>query len=402
VMMVFVALCEVLAPSLLPLLVPGFPPDTMAHAVRLTRIVLPGQLAFLAAGVVAATIYSRESFWAPALAPLFYNLGILAGGLLWGPGIDGFAWGVLLGSFGGVLGLPFIAARKTLRWSPRVDLRDRDFLDFMKLSLPLMLGFSLLTVDEWFGRWLGSKWTGTLTHLNNARRLMLVPTAVLGQATAMASLPFLTRLHAEGRTVERDRVLGVALAKVAAVTAVAGLGLAALAPAAVVLVFGRGAYGPEDVRVTASLLEVYALAVPAWGLQAVAVRAFYAARDTLTPMLLATVITVLMAPVYGVLAHAWGPVGIPAAGAVGMWVNAVVTLIALRRRGIRPDLAVAVSDGLKALGAATVVGAAVLWVRQAGGDWGRTPSGALVLGGGGGLLFGGLILFFLRRGPRVR
>ncbi len=51
----FVIVGGVAAPWLVPLLVPGFPAETMEHAVHLTRIVLPAQLAFLVGGVVAAT-----------------------------------------------------------------------------------------------------------------------------------------------------------------------------------------------------------------------------------------------------------------------------------------------------------------------------------------------------------
>lgn len=397
VMVVLILLAWVAAPWLVPLLVPGFDPETLAHTTRLTRILLPAQFAFLAGGLVQATLYARERFLAPAMAPLIYNLGILGGGVLLGPDIDGFAWGALVGAFAGPLALPLIATRRSIRFSPRIDLGDRDFVEFIKLSLPLMVGFSLLTVDEWFGRWLGSHWEGTLTHLNNARRLMLVPTAILGQAMAMASLPFLARLHAEGQTDERDRVLGIALSRVAAVTAVAAVGLGVLALPAVGLVFGRGAYGLEDVAATTHLLEIYCIGIPAWGLQAVAVRAFYAARDTFTPMLVATVVTVVMAPLYWLLCKTWGPAGIPAAGAIGMWLNATATLAALRLRHVSPDLPDAFLSLAKALALAVPAILVVILLRLLAADWIWTSPGEFVIGLIGGLPFAALLLYLLKR-----
>ena len=63
-----------------------------------------------------------------------------------------------------------------------------------------MFGQTLLTVDEWYGRWFGALLgAGTVAHLGYARRLMLVPVAVVGQAIAAAALPTLSRLWAEGR-----------------------------------------------------------------------------------------------------------------------------------------------------------------------------------------------------------
>ncbi len=397
VMVVLVLLCEMAAPLIMPLLVPGFSPETLAHTIQLTRILLPAQFAFLAGGLVQSTLYARERFLAPALAPLIYNLGILAGGVLLGPGIDGFAWGALIGAFAGPLGLPLLATRRSMRFSPRIDLTDRDFVEFIKLSLPLMVGFSLLTVDEWFGRWLGSHWEGTLTHLNNARRLMLVPTAILGQATAMASLPFLASLHARGEEVERDRVLSMALSKVAAITALAAAGLAVLALPAVGLVFGRGAYTHDDVAATTHLLEIYCVGIPAWGLQAVAVRAFYAARDTFTPMVVATVVTLFMAPIYWLLSKWWGPAGIPAAGAMGMWINAAATIATLRMRGIMPDLADAMAAIARGLGLAVPAVLVVILLRLLAGPWIWTSPGELAIGVVGGLPFAALVLYFLRR-----
>lgn len=362
-----VLLGELLAPTVVPLLVPGYAPATQAHAAAMTAIVLPAQFAFYAGGIVSATLYAQERFLAPALAPLVYNLAIVAGGLLLGPEIDGFAYGALAGAFLGPLGLPLLAARRTLRLAPRLDVKDPDFVEFVKLSVPLMLGFSLLTVDEWLGRYFASAWPGAVTHLNNARRIMLVPTAVLGQAMAMASLPFLARLHATGEHAERDRVLGVGLRTVGEVTALAAAALLALALPAAVIVYGRGAYSPGSVAATAHLLEMYCLGIPAWGLQAVAVRAFYAARDTLTPMVVATTVTAASTPLYWALSKAWGPVGLPAAGVLGMWINAAATLAALRARGVDPDLPALLSALARAAGVAGLAALPAVAVRWAAG-----------------------------------
>ena len=353
-----------LADRIVPLLFPGFPPETVALAVRLTRIVMPAQVAFVIGGVIASTLYAKERFLAPALAPLLYNLSIIAFGLALhrAVGIEGFAWGVLIGAFIGPLGLPLLAARSELRYRPALAPRDPGFLEFMKLALPLMIGFSLLTVDEWIGRYFGSAWPGTVTHLNNARRLMLVPIAVLGQAAGMATLPFLAKLHASGDEAERDRLLGLSLRSVAQVMVAAAGGLALLAVPAVRLVYGWGAYGAEDVGATATLLVFYCLGIPAWGMQAIAVRAFYAARDTLTPMIIATLITLAMLPIYGALAAAMGPAGLALASAIGITANAKATMWALSRRGIRPGLLGLAGTTARALVACAAGGGAGLFV----------------------------------------
>ena len=64
--------------------------------------------------------------------------------------------------------------------------------------------------------------------------------------------------------------------------------LAALAEPVVTLIYQRGAFGAEDARAVAQVLQIFCWAVPGWILQTIAVRAFYARGDTWRPMLLGT------------------------------------------------------------------------------------------------------------------
>ena len=56
------------------------------HAIspRLTRIVLPAQIFFVAGGIIRAALMARGAFGAQALAGLIYNAGIIAGGAAFG------------------------------------------------------------------------------------------------------------------------------------------------------------------------------------------------------------------------------------------------------------------------------------------------------------------------------
>ena len=90
------------AEPLIALQFPRFDAATQATTVHLTRIVLPAQIFFIAGGIVNATLFAHGRFGAAALAPLLYNGGIIAGGLVLAPriaaGVEGFAWGALVGA----------------------------------------------------------------------------------------------------------------------------------------------------------------------------------------------------------------------------------------------------------------------------------------------------------------
>lgn len=341
------------ADALVDRLFDDFAPDTRALTARLTRIVLPAQIFFVAGGIVRAVLMAHDRFLPQALAPLLYNAGIIAGGLLFGSalGAEGFAWGALVGAFAGPLLAPLLDARRAgLRIGFRVAPLDASFRRYLWVAAPLMLGLSLLTVDEWYDRIFGDGLgEGTIARLAYARKLMLLPVAVVGQAIATAALPTLSRLWAEGRRQELDRTLLESLRVGLGLALLAGGASFVLAFPAVQVVYERGAFTRLDSIRTASLLAVFALAVPAWITQQIAVRAFYARGDTWRPMLLATGVAVAAFPLYSDLGGRLGPEGLALAGVLAMGANALLTLGLARLVYRGPALAALVFAGLRGL-----------------------------------------------------
>ena len=342
------------AEALVQLQFPRFEPETQALTVRLTRILLPAQVFFVAGGILRAALMARGSFGTQALAPLIYNAGIIAGGAGLGAtlGPEGFAWGALAGAAVGPFLVPLWDAlrRAELRLGFRFALFDRDFLKYLLIAAPLMLGVTLLTVDEWYDRWFGGLISeATIAQLGLARRLMQMPVAVVGQAIATAALPTFSLLWSQGRKRELDRVVLDTLRT--------GLGLSLLAAALFVplarpiveIVYQRGSFTAADTVQVAVLLQVFALAVPAWTVQQIAVRAFFARSDTWRPMVIGSVVALAAVPLYLGLGARYGAWGIAAAGVIGMSVNAVLTLLIARRLHGAPALRALCSTGARAV-----------------------------------------------------
>lgn len=349
---------------LIALLYPEFPPDVRALTAELTRIVLPAQIFFVVGGVINAVLLARRSFRAAALAPLLYNVCIIAGGWLLHAslGVRGFAWGVLAGAFLGPFLVPLVNALPSVRIRMRFAPLDPLFLRYLLVAAPLMLGQSLLTVDEWLYRYFGARvGPGAVAAISYARKLMLVPVAIIGQAIGTAALPALAQLYEQKRLDELNRAvlrtlqaglaLGILLAPV----------LALLAPALVAVVYLGGKFGADDALQVSALLALQCVGVPAWVIQQIAVRPFYARGDTLRPMLLGSAIVIAALPVYWALTEAYGIVGLALAGVLAMSVNAVATVLFARRLHGAPDLGALLGAGARATGIALLAaGAAAL------------------------------------------
>ena len=366
--------------DLVPAIFHDFDPATRAQTAKLTAILLPAQIFFVAGGIVRAVLMVEGRFLTHALAPVLYNAGIIAGGLLTGTP-EGFAWGALLGAAVGPFALPVLDLRRTHRVRGRLSFGSPDLRAYVWVALPLMLGLSLTTVDEWYDKYFGqSVAVGVVAVLGFARRLVQAPIAVVGQAIGVAALPTLTRLQNEGRAEEFERVLSAALRAALGLGVLSAAFVGVFAGPIVAVVYQHGAFDAEAARRTTNVLAVMSLAVPPWVAQQVGVRAFYAREEMWRAMGLGTVIVLIALPLYAVFGQRAGAQGLAAAGVVAMTCNAAVTLGWARLRFGGPRLLPLAGACVRAVGIAAVAAVAARGLVPRGGLWGGAP-GELAAGG---------------------
>ena len=317
----------------------GFSPAQIDLCVRLTRILLPAQIFFYVGGVVSAVLLSHRLFLFPALGPLIYNIFIIAGGVIGGRhfGIASLAFGALAGSVVG----PFLAsvigaARIGTGYRPSFDITNPAFREWVRLSVPLMLGVSLVTADDWILRHYAASGVGDIARLNYAKRLFAVPIAVLGQATGQASLPFFARLFNERRLKEFADTVNDSVYRVSAASFLATGWMMAAALPLIDLVYRRGKFLFADTQTTAIYFFWFSLSLALWSAQGLYARAFYAAGNTLTPMLAVSVITAASLPVYSLLFHAFGVVGLAWASDIGIAANLLALAWLLHHKKLVP------------------------------------------------------------------
>ena len=339
VMVVGTVLTEIFAPQFVRWFVKGFSPEQITLCVHLTRVLLPAQIFFYVGGVVSAVLLSHRLFLFPAFGPLIYNVFIILGGVVGGRhfGIESLAYGALVGSFAG----PFLAsvigaARIGTGYRPSFDVRNPAFLEWVRLSIPLMLGVSLVTADDWILRHYAASGVGDISRLNYAKRLFAVPIAVLGQATGQASLPFFARLFNEKKLKEFAGTVNDSVYRVSAASFLASGWMMAAALPLIDLVYRRGKFLFADTQMSAIYFFWFSLSLALWSAQGLYARAFYAAGDTITPMAAVTIITAASLPVYSILFHTFGVVGLAWASDIGIGANLVALAWLLHYRKLVP------------------------------------------------------------------
>ncbi len=354
------------AEALVDLQFGAFDQETRELTVSLTRIVLPGQIFFVAGGIVRAVLMAHGRFAAQAAAPLLYNGSIIVGGLV-SQSVEGFAWGALVGAVLGGWVFPAYDLRRVSRLGFRLAPLDPNFRIYLWGALPLMIGLSLTTVDEWYERFFGARLgVGVVAALAFARRLMMAPVAIVGQAVATATLPSLSALHAEGREREMNAILLATLRGTSVLALMAAGALFALAHPIIQLAYQRGAFDASDSERVSVLLTWMACAVPGWVLQQVAVRAFFARNEMWRPMLLSTVLSLGALPLYLKLGEVWGAEGLVLAGVLAISVNAGLTLGWARWRHAGPSLKPLFTTGFRGLVITGLATGMAYWVQRGG------------------------------------
>src|SRR5713226_806797 len=335
VMIVGTIIAEILTPQFVRWMFHGFSPAQVDLTVHLTRILLPAQIFFYVGGVVSAVLLSHRLFLFPAFGPLLYNVFIILGGVLGGRhfGVASLAYGALVGSFAGPFLASVIGAVKIgTGYKPSFDVANPAFREWVKLSIPLMLRVSLVTADDWILRHYASSGVGDIARLNYAKRLFAVPIAVLGQATGQASLPFFARLFNEKRLQEFGTTVNDSVYRVSAASFLTTGWMMAAALPLIDLVYRRGRFLFSDTQTTAIYFFWFSLSLALWSAQGLYARAFYAAGDTWTPMAAVSIITAASLPIYTVLFHHFGVVGLAFASDIGIGANLLALACLLHYR----------------------------------------------------------------------
>jgi putative peptidoglycan lipid II flippase len=326
---------ELTASKIEPYMFPNFTPAQLKLCARITQILLPGKIFYYFGGVYGAVLLSRRWFLVPSTVPLFYNVCIILSGVVAARrfGITSLAFGVVAGLLIGPFFLNAICARRAgFHFRPSLDIHNPAFREWVRLSVPLGLGISILMADSLYQRYFASGSPGDISRLYYARQLFTVPLGILGQTAGQASLPFFARLFGERRSQEFGATVNKAVTGVFTLSILCTAWFMASALPVVDLVYRRGRFEFSDSQQTAVYLFCFSLALGFWAIQMLYARAFFAAGDSLTPMVASTIVTIAAFPIYAAMFRRFAIVGLVIASDIAIVLDTTVLAVLLHRR----------------------------------------------------------------------
>ena len=297
--------------------------------VQLMRVTAPAMLFLSVSSIMTAALNSLERFTWPAFTISLFNASIIVAAFLFPNNVSSLAWGMLIGSFLMiVLQLPGLSDAK-LRF--QLDFGHPVVIRIMRLYAPILLGLFVNQFSLAFGFNLAtSTGEGAASLMRTSTTLYQLPIGLVVVALSTAILPTLSQ-QANRPLQEFKRTLAGGLRLVIALILPAAIGLFALAPAIINLLFQRREFGPLQTELTAQILRIDLIGLPFAGIDLMLIYASYARKDTLRPALVGVVSVVFYVVAASILTASYALPGLMAANAGKIIVHTILMLILLQR-----------------------------------------------------------------------
>ena len=324
-----------MAPATVDLIAPGFDAANRERYLDLFRLMLITPIVFAASITLGEILVAERRFLPYALAPILYNVGIAGGTLLLHDslGIRAAAVGAVAGALLH-LGIRLVGIlRSSVPLRPRLDLRLPALREFLLLMVPKMASHPVEPLTFLFFTNVATTLAaGSVSAVSFARNFQSVPVALVGVAISLAAFPALSAAWAAGDRAGFRRQIRTSAATITVLTVAAAIGLVVVGPIAIEILLGGGAFDAEDVRLTATVLAAFALAVPFDALGHLTARGLYATHNTVQPVLAALAGFAVTIAVTRALVEPAGVLAIPLGFGAGAAVKAGLQGLLLVRR----------------------------------------------------------------------
>lgn len=278
---------------------------------------------------------SIHKFFVPALAPAAFNAVLITFALMpqdWHSVPGGLlAWGVVIAGIiqTGMVAILLYRVGHLPRWTMRINVSGlKTVIANMGPGLAGLGIFQIMTIANTF--FAARLPEGTQTYIWNSDRILEMPQSIIAISLGTALLPAFSRQLSVGDKAGMLKTANEGLRTMLFLALPAAVGMYFLAYPMIEVLFGRGQYGPEDIAVTAGIVEIYSVLLVVSSLAKVTVPGFYAMKNTWLPALLAAVSLIVHLVLCSVWVEQFGVRGLAGATAASAALNMILLQIAFR------------------------------------------------------------------------
>jgi putative peptidoglycan lipid II flippase len=403
----FLVLAGVIAtPLLIDLIAPGFKGAKRDFTIQMVRIMFPGVGVLVLSAWCLGILNSHRRFFLPYAAPILWNAAMIAALTGFGGKMQSYAlaeiaaWGSVAGSllqFG--VQIPSVI-RLAGRIRFQIDIVSANIKTVVRNFFPGVASRGVNQLSSYIDLILaGFLPTGAVANLSYAQTIYLIPVSLFGMSISNAELPEMASQTGSVESIAEALCprLNSAMRRVAFLIIPSAMAFLALGDSVVALLYQTGKFTRDNVPFVWAVLAGSTIGLLASALGRLYTSAFWALRDTRTPLRFASIRVALTAGLGWFLAFPvprWlglsadvGLIGLTASAGIAAWIEFTLLRYSMNRRIGRTGLQA--SYVLKlwsvSIGAAAVALAVKYWTNA------MPPllSGTLVLAVFGMIYFGG-------------
>ena len=302
-MIVLAIIAEIFAGQIVPLYNPGVKATEIALITMLVRIMLLQSIVMGGGVIVTSVLQARQNFMLPAIGSVLYNVGLIAG-LLPGyflalHGTPNDSVSVLSATIGVVVGAILQVAiqipglfKVGMRYSFAFDWKHPAVIQIGRQMVPRVINAVMLYASIFVDRSLllllvviaGNAVNGLITEYYQAFQLVLLSVSIFGASVSTAAFPTISEYVAKGRMDRVRAIIMETLRSIIFLSIPSCVALAVLALPVVQVLYEHGKYTLLDAEATAVPLTFFAFGLAGLAAVEILTRAFYALRDSTTPV----------------------------------------------------------------------------------------------------------------------
>lgn len=308
--------------------------ESQNNIIFMTRLMLFSAVIFAISNTIGNILMCYKHFIAYAISPILYNFGIIFGVMIFKEeyGIYSAAIGVLLGAIMHCI-IRIIDLKFTdYKYDLKLEINHPGFRKIVKLMIPRAISLVAWQINLYIFAIVGIKLIeGGLAAFNFARNIQSFAVSLFGISFATAVFPYLTNSISTNDSNSYTEHVQKTIQRILFFTIPSTVGLMFLSKPVVEIILSGGVFDQNSVKLTSTILFYFAISIPFESLSHILSRAFYAVKDTLTPMyinlismLIIGFCTFYMAPKYGI---EWFSIGF----SIGFIFYVLVTTIMLKK-----------------------------------------------------------------------
>ena len=323
----FVCLAMIAMPYVLYVIAPGFVDDPIRYdlAIELTRVTFPYLLLMSLTALLGGVLNANDRFAPFAFAPVLFNVCLIVSLLLAGyfeSAGHALSYGVLVAGFAQLIWLWIAARRAGIKMRLVRPKFNANIRKVFKLMGPGVIGAGVMHINLFADMILASFLaTGSIAYLYYADRLNQLPLGVVGIAVGTALLPMLSKALAKKDVQEGQHLFNRALELCLLLALPAAAALFVIPELLIHVLFERGEFDAADTATTALVLRCYAIGLPAYIAIKVFSTAHWARQDTVTPVKISVVATILNVALSILFIQFMGVAGIALATGLTGWLQ---------------------------------------------------------------------------------